>query len=154
MTHIPLADQIIQIEKMLRDDARRFQLKVDRGDWKQETADRKLAALRAVQSTLTWLDQNYDWIRPEAKRRWEEARAKAELEAELHELDEDPAIAAALETFPGAEVTAIRDLSTDPDNRAAQRSGEQGDPGLSPAPAELPERSSDQQRERKQEQAA
>lgn len=140
MTHIPLADQIVQIEKMLRDDARRFQLKVDKGNWKQETADRKLAALRAVQSTLTWLERNYDWIKPEGERRLNEARAKAEFDAELAALDDEPIVAAIHDAFPDAEVTAIRPLEPEDEatDRAAQRTGERLRPGASAAPAQGP----------------
>lgn len=120
MAAMPLSEQIIEIEKLLRDDARRFQVLVDKGRWKQETADRKLAALRAVQSTLTWLEKNHDWIKAEALRRDREARATAEFEREVAEMESEPIVTAALEAFPGGEVTDIRPATTPPENQTAK----------------------------------
>jgi len=86
-----LADQIVEVEKEIR----------DRGRLLQETADAKLAALRAVQTTLTWLDANMHWIKPEAERR----RAARRLEMEAASLREHPAVAPVLEAFPDASVS-------------------------------------------------
>ena len=121
MTQIPLANQIIEIEKHIRDCGRRYQELVDKGRWKQETADRKRAALRAVQSTLVWLEKNHDWIKAEAERRRAEARAKAKREAELAEIESDPGVAAALAAFPGAEPVDIRplDAAVEPEEDAS-----------------------------------
>lgn len=104
---IPLADQIVEVEKTVRDRARRYPDLVGRGRLKPETADQKLAAMRAVQSTLTWLEQNLDWIKPEAERR----RRARQLAAEAAELARDPAVAEVLAAFPGAAIAAVRELA-------------------------------------------
>lgn len=103
---VPLRDQIVEIEKEIRDRGRRYPVAVAKGRLLQATADAKLAALRAVQSTLTWLEANEGWIRAEAQRR---ARAAREA-AEIAELGEHPAAIALQETFPGAEIVGVADL--------------------------------------------
>src|SRR5690606_36093170 len=77
---IPLAEQIVEVEREVRNRARRYPDLVAKGRLTQAVADSKLAALRAVQSTLTWLDRHEHWIKPEAERRAAAARTVAELE--------------------------------------------------------------------------
>lgn len=68
--------------------------------------DAKLAALRAVQSTLVWLETNMDWIRAEAQRRAAEARMRAEAD----ELMRHPDVAVVAAAFPGGTITHIEDI--------------------------------------------
>ena len=109
---VPLADQIVEVEKEVRDRARRYPDLVARGRYLQDTADRKLDAMRGVQTTLMWLDANMHWIKPEAARRLKEQR----LAAEAEELRSHPAVAPVIEEFPGAEISRVSELRlTDPE---------------------------------------
>ena len=101
---IPLSEQIVEIEREIRQRARVYPKWVSEGRYKRETADAKLAAIRAAHDTLIWLETNMDWIRAEAQRRLREARLAAEAES----LREHPAVAAVLDEFPGATFTVNR----------------------------------------------
>lgn len=103
---VPLADQIVEIEKTVRDRARRYPDLVARGRLLPPTAERKLEAMRAAQSTLVWLEANLHWIRPEAERR---VKARA-LAAEAETLRDHPAAREVLVAFPGAEIASVRPL--------------------------------------------
>lgn len=92
----PLAEQIAEVEREIRQRARCYPKWVEQGRYLQATADRKLAALRDVQSTLIWLEANLGWIRPEAERR-----------RELRDVCTEPAVAAVLAEFPDARITII-----------------------------------------------
>lgn len=100
---IPLQQQIEEVEREIRTRARLYPNWVEKKRLKQETADRKLADLRAAQTTLMWLDANLHWIKPEAVRRQELARQQAELAT----LESDPAVQAVKDEFPGAVVTGV-----------------------------------------------
>lgn len=101
---VTLADQIIEVEKTVRDRARRYPDQVSKGRLLPATADHKLAALRAVQSTLVWLEQNEAWIRPAFEERCRAERQKAADAALLDEIHQQPAVQRVLELFPGADV--------------------------------------------------
>ena len=91
---VSLADQILEIEKEIRDRAqRRFPYAVKTGKLLPETAERTLAVMRAVHNTFIWLEANEVWIRAEATRRAQRAA-----------LADHPAVTAVLEAFPGAEI--------------------------------------------------
>lgn len=103
---IRLSEQIVEVEKEIRDRARRYPVMIEKGRLLPETADAKLAALRAVQSTLVWLETNMDWIRAEAQRRAAEARMRAEAD----ELMRHPDVAVVAAAFPGGTITHIEDI--------------------------------------------
>ena len=105
---VPLTEQIVEVEKTIRDRARRYPDLVARGRLLPDTADRKLEALRGAQTSLTWLDANMYWIRPEAERRIKAQR----LAAEADELRSHPAVAPVLEALPGAEISRVTELTT------------------------------------------
>lgn len=86
---VPLAEQIVEVEKEVRDRARRYPAMVAKGRLKPETADAKLAAMRAVQSTLHWLERNDGWIKAEHRRRSEAARLVAEHFPDAEIVDPD-----------------------------------------------------------------
>lgn len=129
MPSVTLAEQIIEVEKTVRDRARQYPDLVARGRLRQETADAKLAALRAVQSTLTWLEANHDWIKAEAasRRRAGGAQEKqaaaqraaiapdpARVNAGLDDLDAllaHPAAAAVRAAFPDATVVGVHTIA-------------------------------------------
>lgn len=91
---VSLADQIIEVEKTVRDRARTYPDLVGRGRFRQETADHKLSAMRAVQATLTWLEANAAWIKAEA-----EARRGMTPERRA-------AVSLIKQAYPGAELVA------------------------------------------------
>ena len=95
---IPLEDQIKEVEREIRMRARLYPEWVEKKRLKPETADHKLAALRAAQSSLVWLEANEHWIRPLALERLRQAKEAAAIANE-------PAVAALLDAFPGATVT-------------------------------------------------
>lgn len=101
-----LAEQIVEIEKTVRDRVRTYPAMIERRRLLPETAEAKLAAMRAVQSTLVWLEANQHWIRPEAERRARQAREAAEIAA----LQDHPDVAAVAAAFPGAEIVGISDV--------------------------------------------
>lgn len=100
---IPLADQIVEVEREIRNRARLYPEWIKRGRLTQPVADQKLAALRAVQSTLTWLERHEHWIKPEAERRAAAARALAELE-------EDEVVRHVRQAFPDAGEGEVGEL--------------------------------------------
>lgn len=100
---VPLSEQIAEVEREIRQRCRVYPKLVADGRYKQETADAKLAAMRATQSTLIWLEANEGWVRTEAVRR----RAAAEADAALRS---HPAVAAVLAEFPDATIAAVRTL--------------------------------------------
>jgi len=108
---IPLTEQIEEVGREVRYRERLYPNWVKLGRLKKDTAETKLAAMQSVKSTLTWLEQNLDWIKPEAERRRAEARAKAERDREMSELSDDPTVQAAKAAFPDAEVADIRPLA-------------------------------------------
>lgn len=103
MTTIPLAEQIVEVEREVRNRARRYPDLVAKGRLTQAVADSRLAALRAVQSTLTWLETHSHWIKPEVERRAAAARAVAELE-------EDDAARLVRQAFPDAGEGEVGEL--------------------------------------------
>lgn len=103
-TPIPLADQIVEVEREIRNRARLYPEWIEKGRLTQAVADQKLAALRAVQSTLTWLDHNEHWIRTEAKRRAAAARTVADLE-------EDEAARLVRQAFPDAGAGVVGEMT-------------------------------------------
>jgi hypothetical protein len=105
---VPLAEQIAEVEREIRQRCRVYPKWVADGRYKPETADAKLAALRAAQSTLVWLEQNEHWIRPQAQRRAADARLAAEAEA----LRGHPAVTAVFDAFPDAAIADVRALTT------------------------------------------
>lgn len=111
MSRIPLSEQIAEVEREIRQRARRYPDLVEAGRLKPETADAKLAALRAAQSTLVWLEGNMSWIKPEASRRAMAERQRAEIEeieaAERAAIADHPVTQDLLAAFPGAEITSI-----------------------------------------------
>ena len=102
---IPLDAQIIEVEKTVRDRVRRYPDLVARGRLKQETADAKLAALRAAQSSLIFLEKHADWIKAEHARR----KADADRQADIDAVRDEPTVAADLDAMPDADVT-VSDL--------------------------------------------
>ena len=100
---IPLVEQIKEVEREIRSRARLYPILVARGRLTQPVADKKLADLRAVQSTLTWLEANEHWIKPEAERRIAAARALAELES-------DEATRLVRQAFPDAGEGEVSEL--------------------------------------------
>ena len=108
---IPIDAQIIEVEKTVRDRARRYPYMIERGSLLPDTADRKLNTMRAVQSTLTWLADNAGWIRLEFARREKQAALSDAEAGELAALKNDPTVKAALDEFPSAKVLAITPLS-------------------------------------------
>lgn len=105
--HVPLAEQIVEVEKEVRDRARRYPDLVARGRYLPDTAERKLEAMRGVQTTLTWLEANMHWIKPEAAQRLKEQHLAAEADA----LRAHPAVSEVLDTFPGAKISRVRELA-------------------------------------------
>lgn len=103
---IPLDEQIREVEREIRQRARLYPKWVEDGRYKQDTADAKLATMRAVHDTLMWLEQNRDWIRSEAERRLLAERLRAEADS----LRDEPAVATLLDAFPGAEITDVRNI--------------------------------------------
>lgn len=99
--NVPLADQIVEVEGEVRQRVRIYPKWIEAKRLKPETAERKLAAMRAVQSTLIWLETNMDWIKAEAQRRREAARLAAEADV----LRGEPAVQAVLEAFPDSTMT-------------------------------------------------
>lgn len=97
---ISLDEQIAEVEREIRQRARLYPAWVEKGRLKAETADAKLAALRAAQSTLMWLDRNHVWIKQEAQRRVLQAQQETGVQAVLAE-------------FPGAVATSIPPTSGD-----------------------------------------
>jgi transcription elongation GreA/GreB family factor len=106
---IPLNEQIAEVEREIRMRARVYPDWIEKKRLKPETAETKLAALRAAQSTLMWLERNMAWIKPEAQRRAMLARQQKELDeieaAERAAVLTAPAVQAVLEVFPDATVT-------------------------------------------------
>lgn len=107
MPAVSLTDQIIESEKDVRDCVRRFAILVEKGRLKPETAAQKLEALRAIQSTLTWLEANIGWIRPEYERRRAEAKAAAQRAADFAEAADDASVQAVMTVFPDAELLDV-----------------------------------------------
>lgn len=121
MSNIPLTEQTVEVEREIRQRSRLHPKWVADGRYKAETAEAKLAAMRAAHTTLMWLDANMAWIKPEAERRLADRNAAsgrlrgAESDAaERESLRDDPAVAAVLEEFPGAEIAGIRDITPEP----------------------------------------
>jgi len=112
---VPLAEQIAEVEREIRQRCRVYPKWVQDGRYKQETADAKLAAMRAAQSTLTWLEQNMDWIKAEAQRR----AARASEEAELAAIKQHPAVAEILDAYPGAEIANVREVAPEEEEATA-----------------------------------
>jgi hypothetical protein len=112
---ITLAQQIEEVEGEIRQRGRLYPDWVAKGRYKPETAERKLATMRAVQSTLTWLEQNEHWIRPAYIARREATRRAAEDEALRAELMKNPAVRAVVDAFPDAEVHLPRPPAPEPE---------------------------------------
>lgn len=102
----PLSDQIIEVEREIRQRVRIYPKWVEDGRYKKETAELKLNTLRDVHDTLMWLEANIEWIKPAAIQRTREKR----LAAEAASLRDDPAVAAVIDAFPGAEITNITEI--------------------------------------------
>jgi len=100
-----LAEMIVEAEKTVRERVRSWPERIGRGRLTLERAAEKLAAMRRIAETLRWLAANEDWIRAEAGRRATEARLRAEAETLTRD---EPAVAAVLAAFPGAEITDIQ----------------------------------------------
>lgn len=78
---IPLAEQIEEVAKTVRDRQRSWLDEGRRGRMLEETAIRKTEHLRAAEATLRWLAKNMGWIKAhaEAQRLADMERAQAAL---------------------------------------------------------------------------
>lgn len=103
---VPLDEQIKEVEREIRHRARLYPKWIESGRYKQDTADTKLAAVRAAHDTLMWLEANLDWIKPEAARRQREKRLRNEADA----LRDHPAVDAVLGAFPDAQIDDVRPI--------------------------------------------
>ncbi len=63
---IPLVEQIMEVEREVRQRGRLYPQWIEQGRLTRSAADEALERLRACQSTMTWLDANGEWIRAEA----------------------------------------------------------------------------------------
>lgn len=115
---VPLAAQIEEVEREIRQRARIYPKWVADGRYKQDTADAKLAAMRAVQSTLMWLERFRDDIHALHTRLKSEAVAgraaerQSRLDSELAALRAHPAVKAVLDEFPDAVIDTVRTMET------------------------------------------
>lgn len=103
---VPLDEQIREVEREIRQRARLYPEWIAKGRYKPETAEAKLAAMRAAHDTLMWLEANIDWIKLEAARRAHEKR----LAAEADSLREHPAVQTVFDAFPDATISDVRNL--------------------------------------------
>lgn len=68
---VTLADQITEAEKTVRERVRSWPQRIEAGRITVPKAGHKLAAMRAIASTLRWLAANEAWIKAEHARRTE-----------------------------------------------------------------------------------
>lgn len=109
---IGIDEQIMEAEKEVRVRARRYPVMIEKGRLLQDTADAKLARMRAIVTTLHWLADNRVWIAAQAKLRRETEIEQREA-AEADEFARDETVAAVLAAFPGTSITDIRHLEED-----------------------------------------
>lgn len=95
-----IEDQIDEMDRAIRDCARRYPALVAAGRLRPETAHRKLWAKRRARASLAVLAKHQDWIRPEIQRRIDAAAIEAELASE-------PAVTAARDAWPDAEARVV-----------------------------------------------
>lgn len=97
---------------------------VKRGFLTQADADTFIARMRAIRDTLRLFAEHEDSVRAALAFSMQRTREAAEIDA----LQEHEAVAAVREAFPGAEITAVRDLPpddlTDPDPDSTERETE------------------------------
>lgn len=111
---IPIADQLAEVEREVRDRERRYPDRVARGRLKPETAERKLAEMRAVAATIRFISRHAAGLRElvTALRLIDadtDPAAVAEMSDEMRQaLLAVPAVAAVLEEWPEAELVGIR----------------------------------------------
>ena len=105
-TRIPIEAQKAKLDRLLDERVAHYKRAVDKGSRSLEWASAKQSECEAIRASFAFLVAHADWIRPEAQRRAQAARLAAEAET----LRTEPAAAAVLDAFPGAEITDIRNI--------------------------------------------
>jgi len=130
---ITLEQQADKLERMAAERIAHYRRAVEKGTRPLEWAAGKQAEVEAIRRSFAFLVANQDWIRAEAQRRAERARREAEMadaaiddhtgEAgdsrqspaslldEIEQLKNEPAVAAALAAFPGAQIDDVREIA-------------------------------------------
>lgn len=107
---IPLAEQQAKLGRLLDERVAHYRRAVDKGTRSLEWASAKQAEIEAIRASFAYLVANAGWIKSEHQRRIDQTRRDAERAAELEELKREPAVAAVLDEFPGAEIAEVRKL--------------------------------------------
>lgn len=107
---VPIAEQIAEVERELRDRNRRYPALVAAGRWKHETAERKFGDLQAALASLRTIAAHADGLRlliAYLRRPDVEAAAPEPTPDEREAMLRQPAVQTLLATFPEAVLTGI-----------------------------------------------
>jgi len=104
---IPLADQIAEVAREIRQRDRVYPKWIADGRLKQETADTKLAQLHAALSTLQFIERHADGLRLLVKflREADLQPKEQPSEEERQHLLAHPAVRAVVDAFPDASIS-------------------------------------------------
>lgn len=115
----PLVDQAAEANREIAMRHAVYPGRVKAGKMTQEDADRSLALMRAIRDTLRLFARFEDEVRATVS----ECLRRERLTREAAEVQDDPAVRAVLEGWPGAEISDVQPLEgvgDDDDNANAR----------------------------------
>lgn len=110
MATIPIAEQVAEVERELRDRNRRYGALVASGRWKADTAERKFQQMQAALASLRTIALHADGLRiliSYLRRPDVDDTAPAPKHDELEAILRQPAVQELLATFPDAVLSGV-----------------------------------------------
>lgn len=108
---VPLREQAEEAQRELARRHRSFAGQVKHGKMTEAEAAVGLARMRAIRDTLRLFAEHEDAVRAALEQSLQRAIEAQEIEA----LASDPLVGAISDAFPGAEITAVRELPDEPE---------------------------------------
>lgn len=111
MANASISEQVEEVAREVRTRERLYPSWIESGRYRKETAERKLATLRAALRSLMFLQENAEWIRAEHRVRHQRIEAGIMEEAERAALEDLEEVQAVRKVFPDAELRVIDEKS-------------------------------------------